>query len=179
MSAPDFIDLEIQRHCSNPRPHSAIMVDALPLVLWQVFLLAKDDCRTPTGVMRTATSLAAAACEELAKAGMIIGEGSLVRKVCGPLLMQNVSHCIGQRYKDAHDQQRLIRTRAEKVFVNQLGRLLVQYPSAEADALIGCLQQGDPINALYSGEARAFVMGRARSSAEVVPAIELGRRLFG
>ncbi len=175
---PDFIDLEIERHCPNPRPRSAIMVDAMPLVLWQIFLLAEDDCRSPIGVMRSPSSLADAACAKLTKAGMIVGEGDLVRKVCGPLLLRHVSLHISRRYKDVDDQRRQIRARAETVFRNQLERLLTEHFSVEAAALIDRIKQGELDAALYSGDASALVSDRVRSAAEVAPAIKLGRRLF-
>lgn len=176
----DFIDLEIQRHCPNPRPKALVAVRAFPLVMWQIVLLVEDDCHSRAGVIRSVCSLAAAARQRLTRGGMSTGTGDLARKASGPLLARYVAlRVIGQN-RDADGQRQHMRKRAEAVYADQLCKLAGSGPtSAEANDFLDAISQGELRKALISDQAAALISGRAQSSKEMPAAIGLGRVLFG
>ena len=175
---PDFIDFEIARHSSRPRPQSSVVVNAMPLIMWTVLLLAEDDCYSSTGVIRSISGLTKSACATLSKGGMVVGSGDLARKVCGPLLSRYVGLRVVQRTSDADGQRQHIRARAETEFRSRREGLLSQHSPSEVATYLDHMQHGDLLAALDTLEAISLVSGRVRSASPVPNAIQLGRMLF-
>ena len=175
---PDFIDLEIARHCPNPGLRSAVMVDAMPLILFQVILLAEEDCASSTGLMRSSRRLANAACNRLAEGGIDVGIGDLARKVCGPLLGRLVGLHFLRHAFSFQQQREIIRDCAEQVFLTRLLRLLSASPSPSNEHLILRLGEGQLSHVLHSTAVVAVCSGHNDGSAQLSKVIRLGRELF-
>ena len=174
----NFIAVEIARHCPNPKPRSRLLVDDIPLVLWQILLLAEDGSYSRVGLIENISQLVGSASLKLTNGGLTVGEGDLMRKICGPLLARYSALCVSRRWSDADAQRAFVRSKAEDVFCNKFMRFLFKCTSRESQELINSLSAGRLSQALNSDDATALVNGQVACAATTPKVIELGRALF-
>ncbi len=176
---PDFIDNEIARHCPNPTSRSKALIAVTPLVLWQVLRLVEEDSNSVDGTIRSTCKLVDEASVKLTAAGMGVSIGSLVRKVCVPIIARYVAHHVGRRLATADMQRRTIRERAECVFREKILSLITPFLSRDTDEIHFLLySKKDLSEALRSDDADKIVAGGTRCAIETPSVIELGRSLF-
>lgn len=174
----NFINVEIARYCPNPRARSQGMVDDIPLILWQILLLAEGESYLSGGTIRSISQLVSAASLTLTDGGLSVGQGDLVRKVCGPLLARYSALCVSRRWTDANAQSAFIRSMADLVFCRKFRRLLFQCSSREAQKLVSSLSTIGLMRALASDDAALIVSGKVACAPKTARAIKLGRTLF-
>lgn len=174
----NFINVEIARHCPNPNARSQLMIDDIPLILWQVLLIAERESYSSAGVISSISQLVTAASMKLSNGGVSVAEGDLVRKVCGPLLARYSALCVSRRWKDANATIDFIRPTAELVFCKKLRHILSQCPSGEAQDLIRSLSTVGLAEVLAGDDASLIISGQTTCAKTISPAIKLGRTLF-
>ena len=174
----NFIAVEIARHCPNPTAQSQLMTNDIPLVLWQVLLLAQDAANLSPYMIDNTSRLVTTASSNLARGGVTVAEGTLVRKVCGPLLARYSALCVSRRFSDADTQRAFIRSQAERVFCHRFMRILHNCNSRQELELIDPLSVYKLSEALNSPEAEALVSRQVASAGTTVKVIKLGRVLF-
>ena len=174
----NFIAVEMARHCPNPNAQSKLMCYDTPLVLWQVLRLAEQASNSPLGVIDSTSQLVASATSKLVEGGVSVARGTLVRKVCGPLLGRYAALCVSRRFSDADTQRDFIRSEAEHIFCHKFMRLLHNCNSREEMELIDPIAVYKLSEALNSPEAAALVSGRVHCADTTVKVIQLGRVLF-
>lgn len=174
----NFIAVEIARHCPNPTGRSMPMVYDIPLILWQVLLLAEDASNLSPYIIDPTSKLVKTASLNLAKGGIPVAEGSLVRKVCGPIIARYSAVCVSRKFSVADGQRSFMRTEAERVFCRKFMGLMRHFNShAEQDVfdLLSMYKLGEALN---GSEAESLVSGQAACSGSIVKVINLGRGLF-
>ena len=174
----NFIAVEIARHCPNPNAQSQLMINDIPLILWQMPLLAEEAFTSPLGVIDATSRLAASATSTLLDGGVAVARGTLVRKSCGPLLSRYVALCVARRFADADAQRDFIRSEAEPIFCRKFRTLLADCTSYEEEEIKDDLSVYTLSKALNGYEARLLVDGQATGAAMTVEVIRLGRVLF-
>jgi hypothetical protein len=178
MLSTNFIDVEIVRHCPNPTRRSQNMVNDIPLVLWQALLLAQDASFSSPYMIDNISRLVTTASSKLAKGGVTVAEGTLVRKVCGPLLARYSALCVSRRFSNADTQRDFIRSKAEDVFCVKFLGLLHHCRSHEERELIDPLGVRKLSEALYCSAAEELVAGRVADASQTRKVLQLGRTLF-
>ena len=174
----NFIDAEIARHCPNPTPNSKLMAADIPLVLWKVISLAERGSYLNNGQIISASKLVDDASLSMTKIGLTIAQGSLVRKVCGPLLARYTALCVSRRIADADSQLAILRPEAEIVFCRKFENYLYRCTSDDELDIISYLMARKLAPALYSFQAKDIVSARVACAPNTSKIIVFGRELF-
>lgn len=178
MVSANLIADEIARHCPNPTPPSRLMINDIPLVLWQVLRLAEDASFRRPYVIDNISRLVTTASLKLVSGGLTIAKGTLVRKVCGPILARYSACCVSRRFSEADIQRDFIRSQAQYKFCSKFVSLLYDCHLREEQELIDSLSVYKLKEALYSSEAEALVSGRIAGANRPPKVLRLGRVLF-
>jgi hypothetical protein len=174
----NFIAAEIARHCPNPTGRSKPMVYDIPLILWQVLLLAEDASKIGPQIIEPTSKLVETASSNLAMGGIAVAEGSLVRKVCGPIIARYAAVCVSRNFLAADSQRSFMRAEAELVFCKKFMGLFGKYKSLAEQEVSDLLSMNRLGEALRGSEANWLVTGQATCSDTIVNVIKLGRGLF-
>ena len=174
----NFIADEIARHCPNPNARSQRMASDIPLVLWQVLLLAENASSLSPYVIDPTRKLVTTASSDLAMGGISVAEGSLVRKVCGPILARYSALCVSRKFSAADGQRLFMRSEAERVFCEKFMGLLHHCNSLAEQEVFDCLSRNNLSGAIRGSESYWLVSGQATCSDSTVKVITLGRGLF-
>jgi len=174
----DFIADEIAKHCPNPRPRSKRIIADIPLILWQVLLLAEEGAYSRSRDIKGISQLTISASSKLATGGMIVAQGDLARKVCGPLLSRYTALCVARCFSDADGQRAFIRERAERVFCAKFTSLLFNCNSRQAGEMALYLTSDRVGQALTSDEANQLLSGQITCAPIIPKVIKFGRVLF-
>ena len=114
---------------------------------------------------------------KLVSGGLTTAEGTLVRKVCGPILARYSALCVSRWFAGADIQRDFIRSQAQYVFCSNFVSLLYDCHLREERELIDPLSVYILTEALYSSEAEALVNGRVAGANRSPKVLRLGRVL--